>query len=223
MLRFGPAGATHRVVFGHGVGGVHASGDWIESVIENWSKDERLSHIEFLVPTAPNREVTMLEGKVVPAWFNLEKSSSSTSGWEINMSHLEDSKRTYLELATCDGGNLQTTVFAGFSNGGATALFTGVQTECAGVMSMSSVIVGTEKLASEDLQRATPVLLCFGAADKFVPEADAVACQRFIETETACHVERHMFDDLEHTYSESKAASLAISVCADWLARVLKK
>ena len=128
-LRYGRQGGSRRVVFGHGVGGLDLyANTFIRDMVERWSKDPRLSHIEFVVPIAPTRSVGLTGGAEVPAWFDCEKEESAKSvwnvdGWKVNREHLEDSMRAYVDYATRDGGALETTVFAGFSNGGAQAIF----------------------------------------------------------------------------------------------------
>ena len=82
-LRFGPKNASRRVVFGHGIGGLtRFANTFIKGAVEHWSTDPRLRHVEFIVPTAPMRDMCMfaagatadvremLGDAQLPAWFD---------------------------------------------------------------------------------------------------------------------------------------------------------
>ena len=95
-LRFGPKNASRRVVFGHGVGGLDKfANTFIKGAVEHWSTDPRLRHVEFIVPTAPMRDMCMfaagatadvremLGDAKLPAWFDAasRSSRSAQTGW----------------------------------------------------------------------------------------------------------------------------------------------
>ena len=214
-LRLGPRNARRRVNFGHGAGGLDKKQAGFREMVEHWSTDPRLRHVEFVLPTAPTRPVGLLGNKEVPAWFDCAQDASTPSGWRVNRAHLEASKEAYVALATQGGGTLETTVFAGFSQGGATALFTGLQTACAGILVMSSLLVATD-LDGAALRVPKPVLVCVGDADQYVPLAQIEATKAFLADRTACAVQTRTFKGLGHTSNEQEAA-----VCANWLAKVL--
>ena len=84
ILKFGPSDGTEfgpRVIFGHGVGGLDKyANTFIADMVERWSKDPRLAHVTFLLPTAPTRPVEMLGNKEVPAWFDCAQDASMPNG-----------------------------------------------------------------------------------------------------------------------------------------------
>ena len=66
-LRFGPKDASRRVVFGHGVGGLDKfANTFIKGAVEHWSTDPRLRHVEFILPTAPTRDMSMFAAGATP-------------------------------------------------------------------------------------------------------------------------------------------------------------
>lgn len=217
LNRYGKDGSTYRVIFGQGVGGsvLHPE---IVDVVKAWCLKPSLSHVEFYLPTAPTRAVSMKGGEMLPAWFNLEHGPADGPSWLVNLEQLAWASKVYIDLAKVNGGDFSKTVFAGFSNGGAVALYTGIQTCCAGVLSMSSVIVGKEKLIAEGLiiEQKKPVLLCCGSHDPLVPPADSHDTQTFLSSTTKCDVELKMFDRDHHGCTMSEA-----DTCANWLASVL--
>ena len=218
-LRFGPKNASRRVVFGHGVGGLDFSANtFIKGAVEHWSTDPRLQHVEFIVPTAPTRldGVAILDGAVAPAWFDMAQDASMPHGWRINREHLEASKQTYIDLATQDGGSLETTVFGGFSNGGAQALVTGLQTPCAGILALSCSLFGFREFDDAALQTSKPVLFCTGEKDPYIPVSEVEADKAFIAGRAKCDVQVRTFKCIGHESCEQELA-----VCANWLAKVL--
>ena len=92
ILKFGPSDGTEfgpRVIFGHGVGGLDKyANTFIADMVERWSKDPRLAHVTFLLPTAPTRPVEMLGNKEVPAWFDCAQDASLPNGWRCTYDHL---------------------------------------------------------------------------------------------------------------------------------------
>ena len=95
-LRFGPKNASRRVVFGHGIGGLDKfANTFIKGAVEHWSTDPRLRHVEFIVPTAPTRDLSMfaagatpdvremLGDAKLPAWFDAGQDASLPNGWRL--------------------------------------------------------------------------------------------------------------------------------------------
>ena len=140
---------------------------------------------------------------------------SDCDGWRINREHLEASKQTYINLATQDGGSLETTVFGGFSNGGAQALVTGLQTPCAGILALSCSLFGFREF-DEAALTSKPVLFCTGEKDPHIPVSEVEADKAFIAGRTKCDVQVRTFKCMGHESCEQELA-----VCANWLAKVL--
>ena len=103
-LRFGPKNASRRVVFGHGVGGLDKfANTFIKGAVEHWSTDPRLRHVEFILPTAPTRDMIMfaagatadvremLGDAKLPAWFDAGQDASLPNGWRLNREHIAES------------------------------------------------------------------------------------------------------------------------------------
>ena len=103
-LRFGPKNASRRVVFGHGVGGLDKfANTFIKGAVEHWSTDPRLRHVEFILPTAPTRDMSMfaagatadvremLGDAKLPAWFDAGQDASLPNGWRLNREHIAES------------------------------------------------------------------------------------------------------------------------------------
>ena len=95
------------------------------------------------------------------------------------------------------------------------AIFTGLQTPCAGILVLSSVLVDDNMSIDETPK---PVLLCVGDTDPYVSVAAATATQKAIAESAKVEVELNVYNKMEHA-----ACDEAIAACADWLAKVLKE
>ena len=110
---------------------------------------------------------------------------------------------------------LGTTVFAGFSNGGAQALVTGLGIPCAGILCLCSSLFGFRDFDEEGLQIPKPVLYCVGEKDPYVPLEEIEKDKAFLADRSACDVQVRTFN-MGHESCEQELA-----VCANWLAKVL--
>ena len=125
---------TATIILMHGLGDT-ASG-W-ESAAEMLS--DQLPHVKFILPTAPTRPITLNMGMPMPGWYDIK-----TLGDTDNNSKLHDpcdgidTSRSYiLELLEKEhlgsGASDSTSIpysrmmLAGFSQGGALGLYTGLQ------------------------------------------------------------------------------------------------
>lgn len=90
----------------------------------------RLPHVKFVLPTAPTQPVTMNMGMPMPSWYDIvgldERSNENCKG-------IEESKAKILSILEKEhketGLPYSRMVLAGFSQGGALSLFTGLQLE----------------------------------------------------------------------------------------------
>ena len=102
-----------------------------------------------------------------------------------------------------------------FSNGGAQALVTGLQTPCAGILCLCSSLFGFREFDDKDLQIPKSVLYCTGEKDPYVPLAEIEKDKAFLADRSACDVQVRTFK-MGHESCEQELA-----VCANWLAKVL--
>jgi phospholipase/carboxylesterase len=159
-----PAGV---VVWLHGLG---ASGHDFEGIVPLLDQPR----LRFVFPHAPRRPVTINGGLVMPAWYDVAYLGGTATGgedevgvWESEraIAGLIDRERQYGVLPT-------RIVLAGFSQGGAMALFAGTRypEPLAGIMVLSGYELAPERRDAEEgpANRATPMLFCHGSADPLV-------------------------------------------------------
>ena len=128
-LRIGRSSAN-RVIFGHGLG--DSPRGWAD-VCSHWSRE--LPNVQFVLPAAPMRQVTLNMGAEMPAWYDLptfQELSKYASRLDVDATGIEQAVQMFSEHVI----DPERTVFAGFSQGAAVALYTGL---CAAVVSKSKV------------------------------------------------------------------------------------
>lgn len=107
------------IVLSHGLGDT-AEG-WLD-VAESMAKE--MDHLKIVLPTAPTQPVTLNGGMPMPSWYDIvgldERSNENCPG-------IEDSQQTLTSLLSSEGLPYSRMMLAGFSQGGALSLYTGLQ------------------------------------------------------------------------------------------------
>ncbi|HSN18751.1 MAG TPA: alpha/beta fold hydrolase [Gammaproteobacteria bacterium] len=160
---------TASVIWLHGLG---ADGHDFEPIVPELKLPASLS-LRFVFPHAPVRPVTMNNGYPMRAWFDIVKIGVNQPR---DLAGLQASQQAVEELITRENARGVPTariVLAGFSQGGAVALYTGLQhpDRLAGIMALSTWLPNGEGI---DLQVSagngtTPIFYGHGAQDPIVP------------------------------------------------------
>lgn len=131
--------------------------------------------IRFVFPHAPMRAVTINNGFVMRAWYDILGFGPDRPEDEAG---IRDSARTVVRLIEREaaaGIPERRIVLAGFSQGGAIALHTALRhpERLAGVLALSTYLPLAHTFVAEaaTANRATPILMCHGLHDGIVPAA----------------------------------------------------
>ena len=160
--------ARGTVIWLHGLG---ADGsDFVPLVAELQLPDA--CPLRFVFPNAPMRAITINNGYVMPAWYDIR----SFGGDDEDDAGIRASERTLRALMQSEfdnGVSAERLVLAGFSQGGAIALHTAVRLEIrlAGVLALSTYLPLAESMATDasSATAPTPILMCHGTHDDVVP------------------------------------------------------
>lgn len=167
-LEIGPAKqpVTSSVIWMHGLG---ADAHDFEPVVPHL----HLPQTRFVFPNAPKRAVTINQGYVMPAWYDILT-------WERtpereNAEHIRSVTKdieALIEREVERGVPHDKIVIAGFSQGAAMALFTGMRHphRLAGMIVLSGYLVLESTLAAErhEANAATPIFFGHGSQDDVV-------------------------------------------------------
>ena len=159
---------TSTVIWLHGLG---ASGDDFEPVVPMME----MPNTRFVFPNAPILPVTINMGMRMPAWYDILDMDWESAERE-DESTIRSSAELVIDLIEAEharGIPYDRMVLAGFSQGGALALYVGSRFShtLAGIMVLSAYQVLADSLAGEahDSNTNTPILFCHGVFDPMVP------------------------------------------------------
>ena len=154
------------VIWLHGLG---ASGDDFVPIVPHLGLPKELG-VKFVFPHAPSIPVTINQGHVMPAWYDIYELSLDR---KIDTNQIQRSAQAvhdWIEALEAEGIHSSRILIAGFSQGGAVAYQAALGTAkpLAGLMALSTYLA-TE--ATLDCQQATslPIQITHGTADPVVP------------------------------------------------------
>ncbi len=133
--------------------------------------------VRFIFPHAPMQPVTINFGMVMRAWYDIADAAirrEDAAGVEASRGHVE----ALIEREQSRGIPESQIMLAGFSQGGAIALHTGLRHEgrLAGILALSCYLPLAERLPAEAsaVNRETPIFMGHGLADPIVAFGRAV-------------------------------------------------
>jgi phospholipase/carboxylesterase len=137
--------------------------------------------IRFVFPHAPMQPVTINNGHVMRAWYDVsfgDLEGRSRKADEKGVRASQAAIGRLIEREVARGVAARDIVLAGFSQGGAIALQTGLRhpQQLAGVMALSTYLPLAESFAQEaaPANAGTPVFMAHGTHDPVVPHAMGV-------------------------------------------------
>ncbi|MGH8660367.1 MAG: alpha/beta hydrolase [Burkholderiales bacterium] len=162
------------VIWMHGLG---ADGNDFVPIVNELDLD-RTPAIRFLFPHAPMRPVTINNGLVMRAWFDVslgDLEGQSRRADERGVRESQAQIAALIEREAKRGVEPEHIVLAGFSQGGAIALQAGLRypRRLAGVMALSTYLPLADTLAREatPANKATPIFMAHGIYDPLIPLA----------------------------------------------------
>lgn len=170
--------AKASVIWLHGLG---ADGHDFEPIVPALRLPVEAA-IRFILPHAPSLPVTVNNGMVMPAWYDIIRFGEER---EFNRSQLEASAQAVHDLIDREiarGVPANRILLAGFSQGGAVCYHAALTygQRLAGVLGLSTYFP-THDLQPHAAQAGLPVLICHGNDDPIVPISMARNSRRSLE------------------------------------------
>ena len=132
--------------------------------------------VRFVFPNAPMRPVTINNGYVMRAWYDVsfgDLEGKSRRADEVGVRESQAQIGALVEREIQRGISSTNIVLAGFSQGGAIALHTGLRhpQKLAGVMALSTYLPLADSLPQEGTpqNKAVPIFMAHGVFDPVVP------------------------------------------------------
>ncbi len=173
--------------------------------------------VRYIFPHAPMMPVSINGGYVMRAWYDISDAAIRRED-EQGVRASQQSVEALLAREKSRGSAAQRIVLAGFSQGGAIALQTGLRhaERLAGIMALSTYVPLADTLAPEahPANREVPIFMAHGSADPMIAFARAQASRELLQQQGYA-VEWHEYR-MPHAVCPEEIADIGV-----WLRRVL--
>jgi len=195
------------IIWLHGLG---ADGYDFEPVAQQLLQQPQLSNVRFILPHAPEMAVTRNNGYIMPAWYDVYGITPVSKEDEVGIK----ASQTYINALIQNEINLgipsECIMLAGFSQGGAIALYTALRypQKLAGVLALSTYMPLKPALAAEaqPANAAIPIFMAHGTFD------DVISMEM-------CQLSLNLLKSLQYPVSWHEY-NMAHSVCAQEIADI---
>lgn len=160
--------AESCVIWLHGLGD---SGAGFAPIVPSLNLSSNHS-IRFIFPHAPDRAVTINQGYIMKAWYDIKSMDLHNRADMAGVLESESSIHALIEEQINSGIPADKIILAGFSQGGVISLFTGLRyaKKLAGIMALSCYLPNADKLPDNlhEANQATNILQNHGEQDEVV-------------------------------------------------------
>ena len=207
---------AYTIVWMHGLG---ADGNDFVPLI-NELKLSPKKRLRFIFPHAPARPVTINNGCVMRAWFDISGAKINASEDEAGIRDSQNAIDALIDNEMRRGIASENIVLAGFSQGGAMALQTGLRqkNKLAGIMALSCYLPLADSLSDEahPANAAIPIFMAHGTFDAVIPASIAKTSEE--------RLHRANYQPEWHEYPmEHTVCTQEISDIDHWLQRILSE
>jgi phospholipase/carboxylesterase len=129
--------------------------------------------IRFIFPHAPSIPVSINNGYVMPAWYDIKQMDTDR---HVDAEQLRQSARWVHQLIDREverGVDSRRIIIAGFSQGGAVSYEAALTypLALAGIMALSSYFASADSIEIDSVQNQLPIMICHGSLDPVLPES----------------------------------------------------
>ena len=203
------------VIWLHGLG---ADGHDFAPIVPELNLSSDLN-MRFIFPHAPQRPVTINAGMVMPAWYDILSMEISRQVDEAGIESSAEQVRELIDQEIQHGIGSDHILLAGFSQGGAVVLHTGLllQQPLLGILALSSYLPIPERILGlqNTVNQSTPIFMGHGTFDPVVPMQLGHKTQEFLVSQ-GCTVEWHTYP-MEHSVNMDEIRDVGI-----WVTRLMR-
>lgn len=166
------------VIWLHGLG---ADGNDFAPIVPQLNLPEDLG-IRFIFPHAPSIPVTVNNGYVMPAWYDILEMTIDRKVDSEQLLRSAESIDLFIEDQMSKGIASERIILAGFSQGGAVAYQTALSSsvQLAGLLAMSTYFATSDSINLSEANKNIPVEIHHGSFDPVVPENLGKKAKQFL-------------------------------------------
>lgn len=152
----------------HGLG---ASAHDFDAIIPYLQAKPSLQKVRFIFPQAPVRPVTLNQGYVMPAWYDIYQIDKHGPQDEAGIEQSSAALMQLIKQQIALGMPAEKIFLVGFSQGGAMVLYTSLMAEqtFAGVVGLSTYLPLIDKVVGSAVNHSNSYWLAHGSHDNVVP------------------------------------------------------
>jgi len=215
IIETGAGSPDSAVIWLHGLG---ADGHDFEPIVPELKLPSTLN-IRFIFPHAPMIPVTINQGFVMRAWYDIKSDRIADEPDEAGIRSSAKLVDAMIEDQISAGIPANRIILAGFSQGGAVVLQAGLRqvNQLAGIMALSTYLPLPEKLSAEKttVNQGITIFLAHGAIDPVIPIDLAYTTRGQLE-KAGYKPEWHEYESMPHSVSLDE-----INQLSEWLQRIL--
>ena len=174
------ASPTRSIIWMHGLG---ADGHDFVDIVPELGLPAKPG-LRFVFPHAPMRPVTINAGYVMRAWYDIRDDAGTRREDPAGVRASQKAIEALIEREKTRGVSAGSIVLAGFSQGGAMALHTGLRygERLAGILALSCSLPLADTLAAEaaPANRDVPIFMAHGTHDPMIPMARAMRAREIL-------------------------------------------
>src|SRR3990167_2308807 len=185
--------ANSSVIWLHGLG---ADGNDFVPIIPELGLPADLP-VRFIFPNAPKKPVTINNGYVMPAWYDIVSLNIDQRADQVGLTNSVKLIEQFIDNEIKLGISSEKIILAGFSQGAVIALTTGLccQKKLGGVIALSGYLPFAQELSKKrsSINQDMPIFVAHGTEDSVVPYALGENTCDFLKT--------HHYPVSWHSYS----------------------
>ena len=168
-VELGSEDAQYSIIWLHGLG---ANGHDFEPIVPELNLPPAIK-LRFVFPHAPQQPVTINSGVVMPAWYDIVSPKLDHREDETGIRRSQQHIDALIQRENVRGVATENIIIAGFSQGGAIALHTGLRypQRLAGILALSTYLplVQTVRQEVSKINQDLPIFMAHGSHDPIVP------------------------------------------------------
>ncbi|MFK7815475.1 MAG: alpha/beta hydrolase [Gammaproteobacteria bacterium] len=169
------------VIWLHGLG---ANGHDFEPIVAELNLPSSI-HARFIFPNAPVQAVSLNNGMQMPAWYDIYGLEKDSKEDHVGIKKINEEIKVLIQQQINDGIAVDKIVLAGFSQGGALTLYTGLNhpQRLGGLLALSCYLPLRENLEefAKHTKRDLPIFMAHGTHDDVVPFSFAKLARELLE------------------------------------------
>ena len=199
------------VIWLHGLG---ADGHDFEPIVPELQIPPEIG-VRFIFPHAPQQPVTINGGMMMPAWYDVLSMEIASQVDEVGIGRSSEQIRSLIDLEIERGISSDRILLAGFSQGGAIALHTGLLYDkpLLGILALSTYLPLPARL--EGANRTVPIFMGHGTHDPVIPMVVGQGSYQMLDKQ-GYDVEWHSYP-MEHSVNMEEIRDVGV-----WMTRLFR-